>query len=178
MTMLMIALQEEFVMQKTAPGFPSRWFVPLALLFTLLFGHATIAGAADNDAQKRLVLAANEAFYVAFRSKDLDAMDAIWAKKTKVSVIHPGWNTLVGRDEVMASWHRIIKSGGAPEIHAIQPIVLLTGASAVVLCYEKADGSYLAATNVFVQEDGAWRMIHHHAGPAPTAGQLFRGKPI
>ena len=50
-----------------------------------------------------------EAFYVAFRDKDLDAMDAIWAKKTKVSVIHPGWNTLVGRDEVMSSWHRIIK---------------------------------------------------------------------
>ena len=121
---------------------------------------------------------ANEAFYVAFRNKDLDAMDAVWAKKTKVSVIHPGWNTLVGRDEVMASWHRIIKSGGAPEIHAIQPIVLLREASAVVLCYEKTDGSYLTATNVFVLEDGMWRMIHHHAGPAPTAGRLFRGNPI
>ncbi len=165
-------------MHGTASASRSGWFVHFALVIALLFGQAGNADAAKDVAQKRLVLAANEAFYVAFRDKDLDAMDAIWAKKTKVSVIHPGWNTLVGRDEVMSSWHRIIKSGGAPEIHAIQPIILLNGPTAVVLCYEKTDNSYLAATNVFVQEDGAWRMIHHHAGPAPTAGQVIRGKPI
>ena len=165
-------------MQKIAQALHSRWGVLLALAFVALLSQAGHAVAAGDVAKKRAVLAANEAFYVAFRDKDLDAMDAIWAKKTKVSVIHPGWNTLVGRDEVMSSWHRIIKSGGAPEIHAIQPIVLLNGPTAVVLCYEKTDNSYLAATNVFVQEDGAWRMIHHHAGPAPTAGQVIRGKPI
>ncbi|MEM8743827.1 MAG: nuclear transport factor 2 family protein [Pseudomonadota bacterium] len=165
-------------MHKAVPALPTRWLAVIALTLMALSGQAGHAIATGDVATKRAVLAANEAFYVAFRDRDLDAMDAIWAKKTKVSVIHPGWNTLVGRDEVMSSWHRIIKSGGAPEIHAIQPIILLNGPTAVVLCYEKADSSYLAATNVFVQEDGEWRMIHHHAGPAPTAGQVIRGKPI
>jgi len=151
----------------------------LVLIFAITVFQSGQAGAAAEDpTQKRAVLAANAAFYQAFSDKDLDAMDAIWAKKAKVSVIHPGWNTLVGRDEVMASWHRIISSGGAPKIESVQPIVLLRNQSAVVLCYEKADNSYLTATNVFVLEDGTWRMIHHHAGPAPSAGALFKGKPI
>lgn len=34
-------------------------------------------------------------------------------------------------------------------------------------CYEgiEAQPAHLAATNAFVLEDGAWRMVHHHAGP-------------
>ena len=160
------------------PASPFRLLRQFAVIVALVLIHLHPASAQSIDEKKQAVIAANEAFYVAFRSKDLDAMDAIWAKKTKVAVIHPGWNTLVGRDEVMASWHRIIASGGAPKIESVQPIVLLRNDSAVVLCYEKADNSYLAATNVFVLEDGDWRMIHHHAGPAPSASKLFRGKPI
>jgi len=39
------------------------------------------------------------------------------------------------------------------------------------VCYEVLEGGFLAATNVFVREDGAWRMVHHQAGasPPPTA---------
>jgi hypothetical protein len=36
-----------------------------------------------------------------------------------------------------------------------------------VTCYEgnAHQPAHLAATNVFVLEDGQWRMVHHHAGP-------------
>jgi hypothetical protein len=27
------------------------------------------------------------------------------------------------------------------------------------------DGAELCATNVFAREDGAWKLVHHHAGP-------------
>ena len=39
------------------------------------------------------------------------------------------------------------------------------GAVAVVICRELVSGSPLVATNVFVREEGEWRMSHHHAGP-------------
>jgi hypothetical protein len=30
-------------------------------------------------------------------------------------------------------------------------------------------GARLVATNVFVREGGAWKMVHHQAGPLPPA---------
>jgi SnoaL-like protein len=42
--------------------------------------------------------------------------------------------------------------------------VLLYGDAALVLCEEELDGGTLVASNVFVREDGAWRIAHHQAG--------------
>jgi ketosteroid isomerase-like protein len=44
------------------------------------------------------------------------------------------------------------------------------GEVAIVTCYEGngAQAPHLAATNVFVLEQGRWRMMHHHAGPLAT----------
>ena len=36
------------------------------------------------------VLAANAAFYRAFAERDVDAMDALWARSIPVACIHPG----------------------------------------------------------------------------------------
>ncbi len=33
-----------------------------------------------------------------------------------------------------------------------------------MVCYEVIGENVLAATNVFVQEAGAWKLAHHHAG--------------
>jgi hypothetical protein len=39
------------------------------------------------------------------------------------------------------------------------------GESAYVVCGEAVDGAELVATNLFVREDGAWKLVHHQAGP-------------
>ena len=149
----------------------------LATILATVALQTSPVSAAD-DGQKHAVISANAAFYKTFRDSDLEALDALWAKKTKVSVIHPGWNTIYGHEKVIASWRRIIDSGGAPPNQPVDPVVLFRDSSAVVLCYEKTGNSYLVATNIFVLEDGAWRIIHHHAGPAPAAGELFKGDPV
>ena len=61
------------------------------------------------------VLRANESFYAAFASRDLGAMDSLWARESPVACLHPGWNLLSGRDEVMRSWRGIlfVSEGGA-----------------------------------------------------------------
>jgi hypothetical protein len=53
------------------------------------------------------------------------------------------------------------------ELSSQEPNVQLFGDTAIVYCYEAASGepAHLAATNVFVREGAAWRMVHHHAGP-------------
>lgn len=113
------------------------------------------------------VRAANEAFYAAFRARDFPAMRALWAEHAPALCVHPGWDVLRGRDEVLASWERILANPTAPAIEGTDVDVALFGEVAIVTCREAERGraAGLVATNVFVREDGAWRIVHHHAGP-------------
>ena len=120
------------------------------------------------------VLFANEAFYYAFAGGDAAAMDEVWARDVPVTCIHPGWNVLAGRDAVMESWRSILGSDRRPAIRSQGASAFLHGDVAFVTCYEIFGQGYLAATNVFVREGGAWKIVHHHAGPTapPEAEEL------
>lgn len=111
------------------------------------------------------VLEANQAFYSAFNAKDIGAMDAVWARGADIGCIHPGWNLLVGREPVMQSWERILENPNQPKIFSGGASVSLLGEVAIVACRELVAGSALAATNIFVREEGAWKLVHHHSGP-------------
>lgn len=111
------------------------------------------------------VLFANDVFYVAFAGRDMGAMDQVWAEQAPVACIHPGWNPLAGRDEVMESWVAILGNEGSPPVQCRNARATLIGDVAVVVCHEEIDDTFLVATNIFVKEDGHWKMIHHQAGP-------------
>ncbi len=111
------------------------------------------------------VLTANEDFYKAFNQKDLAAMDDLWAGSDDISCIHPGWNVLQGRDAVLESWHSILSNANQPRIVVGGASVVFSGNAAVVLCRELVAGSPLAATNIFVREAEAWKLLHHQSGP-------------
>ncbi len=112
------------------------------------------------------VVAANESFYRAFNQKDLEAMDAVWARSVPVGCIHPGWNVLSGRDPVLQSWERILTNPDQPKIiMGGANVTMLGDAAAVVVCRELVAGTPLAATNIFVLEDGFWKLVHHQSGP-------------
>ena len=118
-------------------------------------------------AENEAVLFANEAFYRAFADGDLAAMDAVWASVAPVACIHPGWNLLDGREAVMASWRAILDSPNRPDISSVGGAATTYGDTAVVTCYEAVVEGYLVATNIFIREAGAWKMVHHQAGPTP-----------
>ena len=111
------------------------------------------------------VLDANEAFYDAFADGDLDALDALWAERASVACIHPGWDALRDREEVMESWRAILDNPRAPRVRCSRASAHVLGEVAFVICAEDISGSELIATNVFVLETGVWKMAHHHAGP-------------
>lgn len=115
--------------------------------------------------QHQDVLLANDAFYRAFAARDVKAMDAVWARHAPVACIHPGWGALVGRQAVMESWSRILGGPGAPKIACRDARSFVAGDLAWVICFEVIDDGYLIATNLFVREGDAWRMVHHQAGP-------------
>ncbi len=114
------------------------------------------------------LLAANQHFYRVFAAGDYDALDRLVARTHPVACVHPGWRPIVGRDEVMASW-RAIFDHGAPRVACVDPQPMMLASLGLVLCLERLDGGYLAASNAFVIEADDWRLVHHHAGPAPAA---------
>jgi len=120
------------------------------------------------------VLDANEAFYRAMREGDLDAMEALWAQGRAVSCTHPGGPSIFGRSAVMASW-RLILGHQPPDIRADDTQVIVTGKSALVLCREVLGPVELMASNAWVREDGAWRMVNHQAAAIPPGDQSKTG---
>ncbi len=115
------------------------------------------------------VLFSNDAFYVAFATRDFEIMNQVWAHSTPVTCIHPGWELLAGRESVMESWQDILSSSNSPEIRCQDASAFVIGETAYVVCTEALkDKGYLIATNIFIQEDNLWKMVHHQAGAIPT----------
>ncbi|MGE4062980.1 MAG: nuclear transport factor 2 family protein [Rhodospirillaceae bacterium] len=120
----------------------------------------------DHDA----ILFANAAFYAAFTSRDISAMDKVWAKDRPVSCIHPGRAVVKGRDAVMRSWSAILGNPEALRVSCHADNVNTYGDVAVVTCIEKVGlgtgVQYLVATNLFARAGSVWVMVHHQAGGA------------
>lgn len=118
---------------------------------------------------ERAVLEANEKFYRSFSERDSATLEALWAQRAPVACIHPGWPVLRGRDNVIASWRSILSGPGSPRIAATEVHADVLGTTALVTCYENLPTGKLVATNIFVEEDGEWRMVHHQAGAVSPA---------
>ena len=116
---------------------------------------------------EQAVLDANQAFYKAFATRDIVAMERIWAHDAPICCIHPGWAPLVGRTPVIESWAAILSDPGAPEISCGKTNAFLFDGSGLVVCREFLPQGQLLASNLFVLESGAWHLVHHHAGPGP-----------
>lgn len=117
------------------------------------------------------VLQANERFYQAFNLKDAKLMEDAWASAHVVTCVHPGWNVLEGREDVLDSWHSILANPNQPRIVSGGASAKVFGDLAVVVCRELVAGSPLVATNLFVLEEGAWKLFHHQSGPVYTQGR-------
>ena len=110
-------------------------------------------------------LFANDAFYLAFAARDLEHMDALWARETPVICLHPGWPALTQRDQILESWSRIL---GNPEqkpvdVYGAQAFDL--GSNILVVCYEELDGNIMVATNLYIEEHKRILLACHQAGP-------------
>lgn len=137
----------------------------------------------DDDALRE----ANARFYAAIEELDLDAMDAVWAHDGWVRCVHPGWELVEGWEEVRASWQRIFSNTRWLRVTPTAVAVASLGDVGLVACSENItaaeDGeggdvgvAVAQATNLFVRTPEGWRLIHHHASPAPVhVTQAFSG---
>ncbi|MFK7943585.1 MAG: nuclear transport factor 2 family protein [Paracoccaceae bacterium] len=110
---------------------------------------------------------ANSAFYRAIRRGDFAAMDRLWSRARTVTCTHPGWTLLSGRQAVMDSWRAILVENEPLDIWPSDPMPIVTGSTGMVVCREQLGGTELIASNAFVLEGEAWRLINHQSAQIP-----------
>jgi ketosteroid isomerase-like protein len=99
------------------------------------------------------VSAANQSFYIAHETRDIEAMTAIWEHSDRVVCVHPGWPILRGWDDVLQSWVGIFRGPGQSQF-ILTNLVDANGAGTI------------AATNLFVRDhEGEWKLVTHHGSP-------------
>ena len=79
---------------------------------------------------------ANERFYRAFESLDIDRMAEVWLHDDSVKCIHPGWQAKFGWEEVRDSWITIFSNTRYMEFDISDVHVLVLGDCAWVICTE------------------------------------------
>jgi len=115
------------------------------------------------------------AFYQAFESRDIDAMMAAWAEDEDIVCIHPGGPRLVGYEAVRAGWEQLFAADTKLSFKLADIVVIDTVGLALQSAIEhvtvgddpKPRGTAIA-TNVFLRTPSGWRLVVHHASPAPV----------
>ena len=119
------------------------------------------------------IIEANQAFYRAFESLEIERMEAIWLCEPRIVCIHPGWRRLTGWGPVMDSWTRIFDNVFEMKFELGEIDVMAGSDLAVVVVeenltqrgYDGASRSQVLSTNVFELVGNKWMRLLHHGSP-------------
>jgi ketosteroid isomerase-like protein len=119
---------------------------------------------------------AEAAFYDAFTRSDLEAMMAVWADDDDIYCIHPQGPRVAGVERVRESWRQVFAGGQTLRfqlrdqqyvrgmmlsVHSVYEHIMIAG--------ESRPRAPMIATNIYLRTERGWRMVAHHASPAPAA---------
>lgn len=115
--------------------------------------------------------AAENAFYAAMATGDLDGMMSLWADDDAIVCNHPGGPRLIGAPAIRASFREIFSHGGVrittAELQTFRTAEVAVHSLIERIAVEGRGGSEVVeviVTNVFVRTGGEWRILVHHAG--------------
>jgi ketosteroid isomerase-like protein len=125
------------------------------------------------------LIEANQAFYKAFESLDIEQMENLWLRDPKIVCIHPGWRRLTGWGPIMESWERIF-DGVFEMKFELNALHLIAGADLGVVVTEENltqrgyDGTMrtqVLATNIYERVGNKWLLVLHHGSPVVQPSQ-------
>ena len=118
---------------------------------------------------------AQNAFYEALERADLEAMMAVWSEDEEIVCVHPNGQRLAGQEQVREVWRQMFAGGPGMRVQIGQQVAV-TGMMVAVhsvhenitVAGEQRPRPPMVATNVYLRTAAGWRMIVHHASPAPA----------
>lgn len=119
------------------------------------------------------------AFYAALAHADIDRMMAVWSEDDEVVCVHPGSIRLIGLVAIRESWRQLFASGARITVSTTHPVRWSNLMTAVHTVHQhvhvEGDDRLhppIIATNVFARGALGWKMVMHHASPAPDMDNL------
>ncbi|MSQ49515.1 MAG: DUF4440 domain-containing protein [Betaproteobacteria bacterium] len=119
---------------------------------------------------------AQNAFYEALERCDLEAMMAVWSEDEEIVCVHPSGQRLAGQAEVREVWQQMFAAGPHLRVQITQQLVIAgvmlevhSVHENITVASEQRPRPPMVATNVYLRTTAGWRMIVHHASPAPAA---------
>jgi len=121
---------------------------------------------------------AEAAFYEALTKADLESMMAVWADDDDIYCVHPGGARITGVEQVRESWRQIFASGQTlrfqlREQQQVQGMMLSVHSvyEQITVVGDPRPRGPVIATNVYHRAERGWRMVAHHASPAPASSE-------
>ncbi|CAM5206381.1 Ketosteroid isomerase-like protein OS=Castellaniella defragrans OX=75697 GN=HNR28_001229 PE=4 SV=1 [Castellaniella defragrans] len=123
---------------------------------------------------------AESAFYEAMRQGDVALMMRVWSDDEDAACIHPGGLRTLGPRAIQEAWEHIFSNGPIAaypaQIHALRGVM-----STVHILIEQItvdtprgrDTLNFFTTNIYQKGPDGWRLIVHHASPAPREASLL-----
>ena len=115
-------------------------------------------------------LQVEEAFYKAFRYRNINLMKQVWNNTNEVICIHPGSSRIYSFDLIIASWEQIFSAGESALVEMSEPVYKLDNNISIhyikeIITVDKKIIGSVYATNIYYNSDDGWKMIAHHASP-------------
>jgi uncharacterized protein (TIGR02246 family) len=118
---------------------------------------------------------AENAFYEALEHADLEGMMAVWSEDEEIVCVHPAGQRLAGQQQVREAWRQMFAGGSGMRVQVTQQVAvtgMMVAAHSVheniTVAGEQRARPPIVATNVYLRTPSGWRMIVHHASPAPA----------
>lgn len=123
---------------------------------------------------------AEQAFYEALKQADLTKLMQVWADDEDILCIHPGGLRTVGPMAVQESWQQTLQAGPL-HIRPLRPQMIKSMMCSVHTVIEQVtvhvrgvtQYAYCYATNIYHNGPTGWRMVAHHASPAPADAAIL-----
>lgn len=112
---------------------------------------------------------AENAFYEAMRTGNLDALMDVFAEDEEIVCIHPNGQRMIGHRAIRNSWKSVFNGNRHLQVTISRYIswdsALMSIHNIIERIAIEGDNSelLLAATNVYVRGAKGWRMLIHHA---------------
>ena len=127
---------------------------------------------ASHDDSMAQIKRANERFYRAFETLDINTMAALWVQAERAKCVHPGWELLSGWEAIRRSWEGIFTHTDYMRFVITEVAVHVYGQMAWVTCLENLSDTpeslqmaRMLATNIYEYNGETWLIVHHHASP-------------
>ncbi|MGD8413744.1 MAG: nuclear transport factor 2 family protein [Candidatus Latescibacterota bacterium] len=135
---------------------------------------------AEDDVRK-----ASKQFYTALNrmaNGDPASLQPIWSHNDSVTTMHPVGGREVGWDHVWNAWDQVAQVSSDGTVELKEQLIRVVGDLAYEVGVEHVDfkiaGNRVAdevrVTNIYRQEGGAWKIVHHHADLAPQMVEVLQ----